>query len=277
MLISLLIFGANCLSLDLMNKKLVFIFLGLLIVSVVLFFVVRYGKEIPISSSTDTENKLSSSAEMVNPFSKFTNQSFQDNLSKTNLGGPRYPGNGEIIAKVQEPYIIIISKTGERKPFVDLPVNADKYPENLYDIVDFPPQEYLFYAVGRFVGWEDIESADNSTDKYVLVKYTDDYNDADIHRFRVAVEASKLFDDQITGFYISYFENDSEIAKAPLSNKDPVSAGFKEITYEEATKLLEEEDPIVIFPVFTLPELTKRDGLGNYLSSFVVIRKHIGN
>ncbi|HOD01417.1 MAG TPA: hypothetical protein PKH50_01710 [bacterium] len=260
-----------------MNKKLVFIFLGLLIVSVVLFFVVRYGKEIPISSSTDTENKLSSSAEMVNPFSKFTNQSFQDNLSKTNLGGPRYPGNGEIIAKVQEPYIIIISKTGERKPFVDLPVNADKYPENLYDIVDFPPQEYLFYAVGRFVGWEDIESADNSTDKYVLVKYTDDYNDADIHRFRVAVEASKLFDDQITGFYISYFENDSEIAKAPLSNKDPVSAGFKEITYEEATKLLEEEDPIVIFPVFTLPELTKRDGLGNYLSSFVVIRKHIGN
>lgn len=184
------------------------------------------------------------------------------------LGGRRYPGFGYVNTHTLEPYIVITEKTTDIKTnFLDVPSNRSKYPEDLYDISDFPVQEYLYYVVGFFKGFENIP---NSTDRYLLVSF--DLSE-EIHKFREASEKSDLFGPEITGYYVSYIKNDSEPLLSPIDNIDPVSAGYEELSYSQVDSFLKEGDPVVIFPIVRIPQLAVKDERGNYLVSFAVIRK----
>jgi len=251
-----------------MKNSLIKISSILIIVFLILLVVFKYLYKSKYSVSfTKTSDEKSGETVVENPFSNLVKEEYGE-IPPSDLGGPLYPGFGDITAKTKESYIVVTKKdSGGKDVSFDILSNRDLYSEELYIIEEYPVHDYLYYSVGLFKGWEDIEG---SSDKYLLVDYK---GYRAIRKFRTASERSDLFGPEITGYYISYIEDDLKQSSSSLNEVDPVSA-FESITHQQAVNILKEGDPVVVFTVSRFPELAKKDLEGNYLASFVIIRKH---
>lgn len=241
-------------------------FLALVLFGFYLFF--KHFKKNNPESISDLSGRESTGAFVEGgPFSKLLSQ--ENDLDKYNhIGGPRYPGFGDIFITTLEGYILIKEKDDSTETyFWDIKSNENLYPQHTYEVENLPVTKYLNYSVGFFSGWEQIEG---SSDKYILVYYK--YPD-EIHKFRVISTDSAFYDYEVTGFYLSKIEDDVKPAKSPLNNLDPIVAGYRELTVVEAIDMLVQGDPVVMYPMFDLPDFSRRDNLGNYIASFLVIRK----
>lgn len=187
-----------------------------------------------------------------------------------NIGGPRYPGIGEVMIKTDMPRIVVTDKSvTPNKLFFDTVDRKSIYSGDGYTVEDFPVTEYLYYAVGVYEGWEEING---SSDVYMLVSYPHIKNS--LKKFRVASDKSEIFGKEITLFYLadnSIIYNDS----IPTNIKDPsvFEMEIKEYIYKDVIESLEKGNTVIIFPVRSVPDLAKKDDEGNYLSSFILFRK----
>lgn len=183
----------------------------------------------------------------------------------------RYPGNGEITQTFDERIYVIPRFFGrpfsdEGKPFFADIEDRSKYADDKYIVYDIQAQDQLLYSIGDFQGWENIEG---SLDKNIVLKQS---STKEIKKYRVAFEDSSLFGDNLTQLSVEEVGILSSKETINLVEK-PNKAKLTDLTFDLLSRLFKRGDVVVIVPVFEPPELAKRDPNGNFLASWLIIRR----
>lgn len=176
---------------------------------------------------------------------------------------------GEILYDTGDKNILVSPKNGEAGFLAKLD-EKDKYPEDRFDLVDFPSRKYVRFVIGNFVGWLD---ADSSADKYIKIKYPHPNGDR-FDLFRVTETRSELFGRHITGFFVC--NKDSYIPKKiddMVNISDPEEKGCQLVNYKKFASGLIIGDTVMIETIFHPPELALKDSYGNYLVSAVFLER----
>jgi hypothetical protein len=186
----------------------------------------------------------------------------------------KYPGSGKI-TRLFEKKIYVEPKffgqpfSDEGLPFFDDPLDKAEYPKEKYDVFTIPTQEQLSYTVAKFEKWED---TDGTLDKYMVVSLPQTNN---YEKYRIAFEYSNLFGNNPTALAI---ENVSirPIAKSLNPISKPEEATLVELTFENLKKIIKKGDTVILIPLFDPPNLAKKDFDGNYLVSWLILRRTWG-
>lgn len=160
---------------------------------------------------------------------------------------------------------IFVEYKGEGRPFFDDIAEKFRYPEKQYKVTEIPATDQIIYTVGIFKNWEDISG---SKDKYLVI-----LNPATSQqeKHRVSFEESDLFKDNATRIAVenvSYKFNKSENKIVNPKPNSLITLGF-----DKVRNILKEGDAIILMPVFDPPDVNKKDGEDNLLSSWIVTRR----
>lgn len=186
----------------------------------------------------------------------------------------QYPGAGKITRAFEERLFIVPRfsgkpYSGEGTPFFADVEDKDKYPDGRYQVFTIPAQEQLLYTVARFEKWEDI---DGTLDKYMMARLP---STNELERHRIAFHESSLFKDNPTTLAVEKVEI-WPTKSATNSVDKPERARLLDLTYEISQKLIKKGDTVILIPVFDPPETVKTDGMGNSLTSWLIVRRNRG-
>lgn len=175
----------------------------------------------------------------------------------------KYPGSGRVTEYFAEKIFVLPKGLG--RPFFDGIHAKNQYTEDKYDVFTIPSQDQLLYSVELFERWEDIPS---SRDKYAVVKNP---QTKEISRYRICFEQSDLFGDNATSIGVETLEIDTDTAKNTIQNLKESSLVI--LGFEKIKEIIKKGDALVFIPLFDPPELAKTDQNGNYLASWVIVRR----
>lgn len=184
-----------------------------------------------------------------------------------------YPGTGKF-TQLNDEIVLMIPKAGNvsgQEPRYINPEDEVKYSEEDYEFVFFPKQLEVKYAVGRFDGWEDIEG---SVDKYIIIEYPDiDPLETGSEKFRVGFAESTFFGEsgltRIGVQDVGIKFNNQEM----VNFEKPEKLKLDDLTYGKTRQLIKPGDVIAIRSLFDPPVWSKQDQAGNYLASWIILRR----
>ena len=171
----------------------------------------------------------------------------------------RYPGVGENRKWAEERLWVVPRGIGKPK-YVSL-TQREQYPPSEYEVIAVPAQEEWYYTVGRVVGWEEIVG---STDKYLLVTYRGAEEKV---KYRILMES-----DGQNGEGTVLVVEDVRFERIDVSNVENVGLAGN-LDEKVLTKIVKTGDAVVILPVWEPPVVAKQDEQGNYLVSWLVVRR----
>lgn len=171
----------------------------------------------------------------------------------------RYPGVGENRKWAEERLWVVPRGMGKPK-YVSL-TQREQYPPSEYEVIAVPAQEEWYYTVGMVGGWEEIAG---SADKYLLVTYRGAEEKV---KYRILMESDGQNGDG-TVLAVEDVEHE-EIDVANVENVGLVG----DLDEKVLTKIIKSGDAVVILPVWEPPVVAKQDEQGNYLVSWLVVRR----
>ena len=177
----------------------------------------------------------------------------------------RYPGSGE--NKQWREERLWVRPKGIGKPKYVAVDRRGEYPPKDFDVVSVPAQEEWFFTVGKVAGWERIAG---SADLYLHLTYR---GAKEGKKYRVIMSESAEAKQEGSVLAVE------DVGEAPLGGGLVTAAKVEnageasEVGGDTFTKIIRRGDTVIILPEWEPPETAKKDERGQYLASWLVVRR----